>query len=201
MPYASRMSRTPPPPPRVVLGAVLLGLAIAPPAAAQVDSPLWVHVTPSLGIVARSVPGDGWRPAAALQLEISRDLPMGPGITAGYAWPSRDRDARELAGPWAEATFAYRFRLRFRGYLAPYAGPLLGGALHDLDAPGAPPGEGRWLFRWHFGGRAGMDIPVGGGWPAVRVEATYRHTASAGGLGSSDTATALIGFRWSRPLP
>ena len=71
---------------------------------------------------------------------------------------------------------------------------------HDLDADGAPSGEGRWLARWHFGGRAGLDIPVGRGWPAVRLEAAYRHTPSAGGLGGSDTATALVGFRWSRAL-
>lgn len=169
------------------------------PAAAQ-NEPPWIHVSPLLGAVVGSVPGEAPRPAAGFQLEASGPLPIGIGVAAGHARGSAGRPAAESAGTWAEAILAYRFRLRFRGYIAPYAGPLLGGALHDLQAPDAPAGAGRWLARWHFGGRAGLDIPVGSGWPSVRVDVSYRHAPSAGGLPGSDLTTALVGFRWSRPL-
>ena len=182
-----------------LLLALLVAVVVPAGARAQAE-PAWVHLSPLAGAVAASVPGAGPRPAAALQLELSRSLPVGFGVTAGWLWPSSDRGAAELAGGWAEGTFAYRFRLRLRGYVAPYAGPLLGAALHDLEAPGAPSGEGRWLTRWHFGGRAGVDIPVGSGWPFVRVEIAFRHTPSTGDLGGSDVTTAMVGFRWSRPL-
>ena len=180
--------------------AAALAFLLAAPATAQTAEPAWLHISPLAGAVIASVPGEAPRAAAALQLEASRALPIGPGVALGFAWPSARREAAELTGPWIEATLAYRFRLRYRGFLAPYAGPLVGGSLHDTDAPAAPAGERRWVPRWHFGGRAGMDIPVGSGWPAVRVEIAYRNTPSAGGFGGSDVTTALVGFRWSRPL-
>lgn len=190
---------------RPALSAFLLAATTAPallagPAGAQDGDPDWLHAGVLGGVVAASVPGDAPRPAAALQIAFSRTLPIGVGVTAGWAWPSADRAAAEHAGPWAEATFVYRFKLRFRGYLAPYAGPVLGASLHDVDAPGAPAGADGWIRRWHFGGRAGIDIPVGSGWPAVRAEIAYRHSPAAGGLGGSDVTTALVGFRWSRAL-
>lgn len=198
-----------PRPPRPGRGAraraaalALAGFAIAagPGAAAAQGEPRWLHVSTLGGAVAASVPGDAPRPAAGLQLELSRTLPVGFGVSVGIAPGSQARGAAEPAGPWAEATFAYRFRLRFRGWIAPYAGPLLGGMLHDLDGAGAPAGNRRWLARWHFGGRAGIDVPVGRRWPALRVEAAYRHFPPTGGFGTGNLTTALIGFRWSRPF-
>lgn len=182
------------------LRAATIAFVLAAPASAQIAEPAWLHVSPLAGAVIASVPGDAPRTATTLQLEGSRELPIGLGVALGFAWPASGREASELAGPWAEGTLAYRFKLRYRGFLAPYAGPLLGASLHDIDAPSAPAGQGRWVARWHFGGRAGMDIPVGGGWPAVRVEIAYRNSPSAGGLGGSDVTTALFGFRWSHPL-
>ena len=173
---------------------------LAGPAAGQTADPTWIHLSALPGVVAASVPGDAPRPAALLQLEVSRTLPIGIGVGFGYALGSADRGAAEPAGPWGEAMFAYRFRLRFRGWLAPYAGPVLGAALHDVDAPGAPPDAEGWITRWHFGGRAGLDIPVGGGWPAVRVELAYRHSPSAGGLAGWDLTTATLGLRWSKAM-
>ena len=177
-----------------------LAFVLAAPGTAQTVEPPWVHVSPLVGAVIASVPGEAPRAAAALQIEGSRGLPIGLGVALGMTGAGTGRQASELAGPWAEASLAYRFRLRYRGFLAPYAGPLLGGSLHDIAAPGAPAGEGRWVPRWHFGGRAGVDVPVGSGWPAVRVEIAYRSSPSAGGLGGSDVTTGLLGFRWSHPL-
>lgn len=184
------------------LAVLSLGTPLpATPLAAQSGQPPWLHASPLAGVVAASVPGDAPRLAIALQLETSRAMPIGLGITTGFAGRSAGSGVRELSGPWAEATLAYRFKLRFRGYLAPYAGPLLGFFLHDTGRDDAPAGRGEWLARWHFGGRAGLDIPVGRGWPAVRLDLAYRHTPSGGGLGGSDLTTALIGFRWSYPFP
>lgn len=188
--------------PHIAFVAVILAASLPDPTlAAQSVEPPWLHASPLAGVVAASVPGDAPRLALALQLETSGALPIGLGITAGLTAPSAGSGVRELSGPWAEATLAYRFRLRFRGYLAPYAGPLLGFFLHDIGGDDAPVAEGDWLARWHFGGRAGLDIPVGRGWPAVRLDVAYRHVPSAGGLGGSDLTTALLGFRWSYPLP
>jgi hypothetical protein len=182
--------------------AILLATLVAPllspaPARAQTagphspafQEPYWLHITPIAGAVAVSRPGEAGGPVAALQLEVSRNLPVGIGVTAGYWFP---RGVAAPDGPFLEATLAYRFHLRARGRLSPYAGPVAGAIRDDT-------GEIREI-RGFFGGRAGVDIPAPGPWPTLRLEASYRHLSEAAGRGTGDTLLLLVGGRWSIPF-
>lgn len=178
------------------LAALAASAALAGPAGAQtaapppVDEPYWVHVTPGAGVTAISRPGQAGGAVASLQLELSHARPVGFGITGGYWFPT-DAPA-DPDGPFLEATFAYRFHLRARGHLSPYAGPVAGAIRDDT-------GETREI-RGFFGGRAGIDIPIRGPWPALRIEASYRHLSEAAGRGTGDSTLLLLGGRWSVPF-
>lgn len=173
--------------------SVLAALGLATPASAQAayDTPYWIHITPMVGAMAVSRPGDAGGPVATLQLEVSRALPVGIGMAGGYWFPSSD-SAIEPDGLFGEILMVYRFHLRAGGAISPYAGPVLGAIRDDTGAIRE--------VRGFFGGRGGVDIPLGIGWPALRLEASYRHLSEAAGRGAGDTALLLVGGRWSLPL-
>lgn len=190
---------------RTLLGSLLLAglplavLLSARPVAGQtghltppiMNDPYWLHITPAAGGLLVSRPGDAGGIMASLQLEVSHMLPIGMGLAGGYMFPGDD-PAQAPDGPFLEAIFVYRFHLRAGGRVSPYAGPLAGGIRDDT-------GEISEL-RGFFGGRAGIDIPIPGAWPTIRIEAAYRHLSEAAGRGTTDTALLALGGRWSVPL-
>ena len=175
-------------------GLLLVAMAAACPAALAAQNaspdPTWVHASGIAGATIVSRPGEELRPVIGFQLEVSRTVPIGIGIAGGYWFGGEPGTRKEPDGAWAEATFVYRFHLRLGGHVSPYAGPVLG-VVGSRDHPDP---------RWFFGGRSGLDVPIGGG-RALRLEATYRRLSQVPVLGDADLVTAGLGLRWSFPLP
>lgn len=171
-----------------ILLAFLLILLTGVPARAQQSPPWWLHGSPLAGAVIAADPGHAPRAAVALQLEFSRIMPIGFGLAGGYAAAHADDLEGQASGPWAEALFVYRFALRVGGRVAPYIGPVAGVL---WDGP---------LTRGHFGGRLGVDIPMGRRLPALRAEVSWRRFTEERGEGAAHLAKLMVGGRWSVPL-